>query len=502
MKRLLTLALSASLAVAAVAQTAQPQKSAKPATPASAGGDNQHRSAGIPPAWQKVPIPTLHKFSPQEPRRIEFPNGLIVFLQEDHELPVINGVLRMRGGARDEPSDKAGLNAMYSEVWRTGGTRSKTGDQLDDFLESHAARVETSASGDSTFLSWNALKENFDQVFPVVLDVLQNPEFREDKIELARKQFESVISRRNDEVDDIAQRESTKLAYGPDSPYARTPEYYTVAAIARQDLIDWHKLTVAPNNMIVGVYGDFDGAAMERRLRESLGSLPKGARFTEPQIPIHEARPGIYFIEKDDVNQSQIAMVDLGTDRRNPDYYAIEVMNEIFGGGFASRLVNNVRTKLGLAYAVGGGVGTAFDHPGILRVSVATQSGSTAKAIEAVNQQIADLIKDGVTEQELKKAKDSILNSFIFAFDSKDKVLNERMSYEFHGYPPDFLEKYRSGIEKVTAADVGRVAKKYVHPEHLAILVVGNSRDFDRELATFGKVTSIDISIPQKKPGM
>jgi zinc protease len=502
MRKASTIVLLLTLTLAATAETGPQQKSSQPAGSASSAAGKEHQTPGIPESWQRVPIPPLEKFSPQEPRRLEFPNGLIVFLQEDHELPVINGTLRMRGGSRDEPADKAGLNAMYSEVWRTGGTKSKTGDQLDDFLESHAARVETSASNDSTFLSWNSLKETFDQVFPVVLDVLENPEFREDKIDLARKQFFSVISRRNDEVGEIAQRESVKLAYGADSPYARTPEYYTVAGIARQDLVDWHKRTVAPNNIILGVYGDFDSAAMEKKLRDTLGSLPKGEPFPKSQIPIHEAKPGIYFIEKDDVNQSHISMVDLGTDRRNPDYYAIEVMNEIFGGGFASRLVNNVRTKQGLAYAVGGGVGTAYDHPGILRISVATQSGTTAKAIEAVNQQLDLLIKGGVTEQELKKAKDSILNSFIFAFDSKDKVLNERMSYEFHGYPADFLEKYRSGIEKVTAVDVSRVAQKYVHPDHLAILVVGNAKDFDRELATFGKVTSIDISIPQKKPGM
>lgn len=480
------------------AQTKQPASSGKAPSAAPA----EHRQTGIPGSWQRVPIPPLHKFTPQQPRRFELPNGMIVFLQEDHELPIISGTLRIRGGSRDEPADKAGLNAMYSEVWRTGGTKSKTGDQLDDFLESHAARVETSAGADSTFLSWNSLKENFEQVFPVVLDVLENPEFREDKIELARKQFYSGISRRNDEIDDIAHRESVKLAYGADNPYARTPEYYTVAAITRQDLLDWHKKTVAPNNIILGVSGDFDSAAMERKLRDTLGILPRGEPIPRTQIAFHESKPGIYFIEKDDVNQSEISMVDLGTDRRNPDYYAIEVMNELFGGGFSSRLVNNIRTIQGLAYAVGGGVGTAFDHPGIIHISVGTKSGTTAKAIEGVNEQIAKLIQGGVTDDEVSKAKDSILNSFIFAFDSKDKVLAERMAYEFFGYPADFLERYRAGIEKVTAADVDRVAKKYLHPDRMSVLVVGNSKDFDRQLATFGKVTSIDISIPQKKPGM
>ncbi|HSM85981.1 MAG TPA: pitrilysin family protein [Candidatus Limnocylindrales bacterium] len=479
---------------------AQQPAPAKPHTPARAATSTPH--TGIPSSWSKVPIPKLHQFKPQEPRRVVLPNGLILFLQEDHELPLINGVIRLRGGSRDEPADKTGLTDIYGEVWRTGGTHSKTGDQLDDLLESQAARVETSNSIDSTFLSWSSLKDDFDRVFPVILDVLENPEFREDKIELAKRQMDSLISRRNDDADDIVHREAAKLAYGPENPYARTPEYYTVSAVTRQDLMAWHKRTVAPSNMIMGVTGDFDAAAMERRIRETLGNLPKGEPFPRTKIDFHDPNPGVYFVEKDDVNQSNISMVALGIERRNPDYYALVVMNELFGGGFSSRLFENIRTKEGLAYSVGGGVGTAFDHPGMLRIGMATKSGTTARAIDALNKQIAELIKGGVTEKELKKAKDAILNSFIFEFDSKDKVLAERMRYEFYGYPPNFLELFRAGIEKVTPADVDRVAKKYVHPEKLAVLVVGNSKDFDRDLKTFGKVTQIDISIPQKKPGM
>src|SRR5262249_20019690 len=160
-----------------------------------------------------------------------------------------------------------------------------------------------------------------------------------------------------------------------------------------------------------------------------------------------------------------------------PDYYAIQVMNQLFGGGFSSRLFSNIRSKQGLAYDVGGGVGTAFDHPGVVRISMGTKSASTAAAIEALQAQINLLVKGNVTEQEVKRAKDAILNSFIFEFDSKEKVLAERIRYEFYGYPSDFLERYRAGIEKVTPAEVDRVARKYVHPDRLAILVVGNAKD-------------------------
>ncbi|MGZ4872314.1 MAG: M16 family metallopeptidase [Candidatus Angelobacter sp.] len=473
-------------------------QSAKPSAPKDAPSTAKP-SAAPATAWQKVPIPPLHQFKPQEPRRVELPNGMVIFLQEDHELPLIDGTIRIRGGSREEPAEKVGMIALYADVWRTGGTKTKTGDELDDFLEAHAARVEASESADSTFLSWSSLKENYDQVFPVVLDLLENPEFRQDKINLAKQQFASLISRRNDDLDDIAQRESAKLAYGPDNPYSRSAEYNTIDAITREDLLQWHKRTIAPANMILGLAGDFDSAVMEQKLRHAFGSMPRGEPFVPAKITFRDPTPGIYLVEKNDVNQSSIELVDLGIDRHNPDYYALEVMNELFGGGFSSRLFASIRTKQGLAYSVGGGVGTAFDHLGVTRFAMGTKSGTTAAGIDALRKEINGLIKGTVQPIELKKAKDAILNSFIFEFDSKQKVLAERMRYEFYGFPPDFLEQYRAGIEKVTPADVDRVARKYLHPEKMAVLVVGNAKDFDRDLSTLGKVTPIDISIPPKK---
>lgn len=484
------LALLCALLPASLAQKSQSTSAA----PQSAGSNS------APQSWKQVPVPPLHPFHPQEPKRVELPNGLVIFLQEDHELPLIDGHIRIRGGLRDEPAGKAGLESVYADVWRTGGTRSRTGDELDDLLEMRAARVEAAPGEDSTSLGWSSLKEDFDRVLPVVLDLLQNPEFRQDKLDLAKQQLLSLILRRNDEAGEIAQREATRIAYGRDNPYARVPEYYTVAAITRDDLINWHKRTVAANNIILGIAGDFDATVMEKKLRDAFGKLPKGLPFPHSDVAFHDPVPGIYLAQKDDVDQSTVEILGLGIERRNPDYYAVEVLNELFGGGFNSRLFSNIRTRQGLAYSVGGGIGTSYDHPGILNLSAATKSGSTAAVIESLRKQMDDLIKDGVKDDEVQKAKDAILNSFIFAFDSKQKVLAERISYEFYGYPADFLERYRSGIEKVTPADVDRVARKYIHPQQLATLVVGNAKDFDHDLATFGKVTNVDISIPQAEP--
>jgi zinc protease len=455
----------------------------------------QH-AAGQVTNWKQIPVPQLPAFKPQQPKRIELSNGMVIFLQEDHELPLIDASARIRGGSVNEPADKAGLVDIYGEVWRTGGTKSQTGDQLDDFLEVRAAKVETGGGPDSTTISFSCLKGDLDDVFKAFVDVLQNPEFRAEKIDIARKAMQDAISRRNDEIGEIAHREAVRLAYGPENPYARIPEYSTVGAIIRQDLIDWHGKYIHPNNIILGISGDFDSAAMESRLRAAFESWPKGPAFPKNNIQYNPAKPGYYLIPKEDVNQSNIRMVAMGTTRDNPDYYAISVFNEAFGGGFSSRLFNDIRTKRGLAYGVGGGIGTNFGHPGILQISMGTKSQSTVEAVQAVDEDVTNLTKEPITEDEIQRAKDAILNAFIFRLDSPDKILVERMTYEYYGYPPDWLDKYQAEIKKVTAAQVNAVAAKYLHKDQLAVLVVGNTKEFDKPLSSLGPVKEINITIP------
>lgn len=446
--------------------------------------------------WKQIQTPPLHAFHPQLPTRIELSNGMVIFLQEDHELPLVRGRARIRGGSRDEPSDKVGLVELFGQAWRTGGTKNKTGDQLDDYLEARAAKVETGGGIDSTTVSWNCLKERMDEVFDAFVEIVRSPEFREDKIALAKNQVNTNISRRNDDPFEIAFREASKLVYGAGSPYARVPEYATVATVTRDDLVSWHRRYVHPNNMILGVVGDFDSKAMEAKLRKGFESWTKGPAALKTQLVFHGPKPGIYFVQKDDVTASTVQMVDLGTTRDNPDYYALEVFNQFFGGSFASRLFSNIRSKQGLAYAVWGGVEAEYDHPGVLRLAMGTKSGTTAAAIDAFNREIDALKTNPCAQEELTKAKDALLNSFVFRFDSREKVLRERMTSEFYRYPPDFLERYRTSVEKVTREDVARVAQKYVHKDRLAILVVGKAADFDRPLSSFASVTTLDISIP------
>ena len=465
-------------------------------------GSNGQMWAQTQQTWQQIPIPKLPAFHPAQPKRVVFPNGMVVFLQEDHELPTIEGSARIRGGERLVPANKTGLTEIYGEVWRTGGTKNQTGDQLDDYLEQRAAKVETGGRIDSTSVSWWCLKEDFDDVFRVFGDLLKNPEFRAEKIAIAQKGQYDAISRRNDDPGQIAGREAAKLAYGANNPYARVAEYATVAAITRQDLVEWHGKYVHPNNIILGVVGDFDSAKMEARLRTAFASWPRGPAAKDSEIKPEPAKPGYYQVDKADVNQSTIQMVALGITRKNPDYFATSVFSEAFGGGFSSRLFGDIRTTKGLAYAVGGGVGAGWDHLGMLRLMVGTKSNTTIESIQALDEEIADLPKRPINDEEIKRAKDAILNSFVFRFDSPEKVLQEKMAYEFYGYPLDFLENFQKGIEGVTKEDVARVAAKYVHREQMAVLVVGNAGEFDKPLSSLGTVNKLDITIPAPPPGV
>ncbi len=448
--------------------------------------------------YTDIKAPALPAFDVPKPVTFTLANGLRVFLMEDHELPLIAVRTLVRTGAFWEPQSKIGLARLTGAVQRTGGTTSMTGDRIDDLLEARAASVETGIGGDSGSASMNCLKQDFDDVFKVYLDVLRNPAFAQDKLDIAKVQVNASIARRNDSVGGITGREIGRLVYGPDSPLVSLEQYATIAAITRDDLVLWHKTYYHPNNMMLGVSGDFNVASMRKTIEKACASWPKGPSFQGAKIPYRETpNPGVYFIEKPDVTQVNIAMAHLGIEQKNPDYFAVQVMNDVLGGGFSGRLINAIRTKKGLAYGVNGGLGAAFNRPGLMRLGMQTKSVSLFDAMAALKEEVAGIVKNPPTDDELGQAKESILNGFIFNYDSKAGILVQQLSYAYYGLPSDYLEAYRSNIEKVTKNDVVRVAKKYVHTDELAILVVGKAADFPKPLDTLGKVTTVDITIPK-----
>lgn len=447
--------------------------------------------------YRDLKYPVLPDFQISKPTTFTLPNGLRVFLIEDHELPLISVSARVRTGSHYEPAEKRGLADLMGSVQRSGGTATRSGDEIDDYLAARAASVETGMGGDSGYASMDCLKQDFDDVFAVYADVLRSPAFAEDKLEVAKVAAKSMIARRNDQVNQIASREIRRIVYGNDSPLAQQQEYATINAVTRDDLLKWHQTFYHPNNIMIGVVGDFESDEMRRKIAARFEDWPKGPEFALRPVPYKkEPAPGLYFVEKSDVNQANIALAHLGIEVRNPDYFAAQVMNEILGGGFSSRMFSNVRSRQGLAYSVWGSLGAGYVEPGMFQAGLQTKMVNTTRAIAALRAEVDGIIATPPSASELKRAKDSILNSFIFNYDSKGKILAQQMTYAYYGLPADFLEQYRANIEKVEAGDVTRVAKKYVHPDQLAVLVVGKAADLDQPLSGLGKVTTIDISIP------
>ncbi len=450
-----------------------------------------------PQHYKNLKYPPLRQVQIPEPLRFQLANGMTVFLLEDHTLPLVEASVLVRTGSRYEPADKIGLASMTGQVMRTGGTTTKTGDELDEMLEKVGASVETYIGTTSGGARVSVLKEDVGMGLNVLADLLKNPAFRDEKIDLAKVAARSSISRRNDQVGAIASREFNKLIYGTNHPYARTTEYTTIENITKQDMIGFHKKYFVPNNMMIAVWGDFSMSEMKSRIESLFGSWGRQeVTFPPVQEPRLSDKKTVNFIKKDDVNQSNIFIGHLGGKLNDPDSGPLNVADQAFGGASASRLFKKVRSEQGLAYSVYSSWGESYDYPGAFRMSGSTKSGSTMKMIRSIETELENFIKNGITDDELKYAKDSYLNSFVFRYDTKGKIINELMALEYYGYPKDFIQKQQKDIQEATKESVNNAVRNRWKPESLALLVVGKDSDFDQPLSSLGSVKTIDITIP------
>jgi len=429
--------------------------------------------------------------------KAELSNGLKLLLVEDPEFPTINVYAMVRTGSVFEPSAKAGLASLTGMALRTGGTKTRSGDQIDKDLDTMAAAVSTGIGQTSGTITVASLKEDFDKALAILADLLTDPAFPQDKIDLAKIQMRTAVSRRNDNVNGIAAREFDRLIYGKDSPYARETEYASIEAIGRQDLVDFFNAYYVPNNTSMAVWGDFKAKDMIAKLTAALGKWKKGKPAAEPWPKVADTdKYSVNFVDKPDVNQSNIIIGHLGGLMSNPDLPALNIMNQILS---FERMFKRIRTDEGLAYSVWGSFDANYVFPGTFSCGAQTKSQSTVYAIEIMLKEIKRIMAEEVSDEELAKAKDGYLNSYVFNFENKAQILNRTLTYAYFGYPLDFTEKQKAAVEKVTKADVLRVAKKYLKPDKIQILVVGKKADFDKPLSTLGSVNVIDIAIPPAK---
>ena len=437
------------------------------------------------------------RFDPPEPHRAVLPNGLVVYLLEDHDLPIVKVTAYVKAGSIYEPPDRLGLASLVGAVLRTGGTDSMTGDQFDEALEKIAAVVESSIGLEYGTVALSVLTKNLDQGLRLFADVIVRPAFREDKLELARQQLLESIRRRNDDPAAVARREFARIVYGENSPWSRIPTVQTVKAISRDDVRQFHSRFFLPNNTILAVSGDFSRDEMLRKLQDLFTGWERRDVSLPAVAPVEERfQPGIYLIHKP-VPQTVITMGHLGVRRMSPERYAIQVMNAILGSeGFVSRMVTKVRTERGLAYTVGAAVSPGADR-GLFRAVAMTAAPRAAEAIGLMRSVISDMQSAPPSEEEMKVAKDTIVNSFVFQYDSADKLVNARAELEMLGYPPDYLKEFPEGIRRVTRDDVLAAARKFLHPDRLVILIVGDKDQLQTQLEALGPVRTLSIEQTQ-----
>jgi zinc protease len=457
------------------------------------------RAAAAVPSYKDLKYPPLRPIEIPKVERSMLPNGMRLYLLEDHELPMVHGVALVRTGNLFDPQDKIGLAQVTGQVLRTGGTHAKTGEEIDRQLEDVAAHVESEIGETSGSVNFSALKENASEVMGAFHDVLTSPEFRQDKIDLFKSQLRSAISRRNDSPQSILGREFASTIYGRDNPYGWQETYATIGAVTRPDLQNFYRRYFFPKNVMLAIWGDFDSAQMKSQVEKLFADWT----VEQPEVPAFpkvaaKDSAGTYLAVKTDVTQTFFTVGGLGGEFRDKDYPALETLADILGGGFHSRLMEIVRAKMGSAYTISASWAAGYDHPGTFQVTGSTATPSTVDTLSVVLKEIDRIRTTEVSEDELKTARETALNSLVFAFDTKTKTLGRMLTYEYYGYPADSIAQYQKALTQVTRADILRVAKERLDQAKLAIVAVGNPAGFVQPLDKLGhSVTPIDIKIPE-----
>ena len=416
-------------------------------------------------------------FTPPSPDefRTELSNGLIVYIAEDHEIPWIDVSLMIRTGPFLEPADKIGVASLTSRIMREGGTTSMTGEEINERMDFLAGSV--SATGLSIHV------RHLDEALGIWMDILNNPAFPEDKLRRNRESALVAYENRNKNVSTVGGRAFNELVYGEDSPINAQRTDVTINGINRGDLFAWHRRYWGANNAILIVAGDFDRDEMLQKLEETLGQWPD-AEAAVPPIPevTQAAAAGVYMIEPEVIpNQGVIRIGHLGLMQDHPDYAAVDLMNYILGGGsFSSRITKIVRSDNGLAYSTGSRFSGGTLYQGTFTASCQTKNSTVVFAAQLMLNEIERIRDEPVPEEDLEFARTARVNAFPALFGGGGRsgamfgTLRNFANLEFNNRPMDYFDSYVERYEAVTVEDIQRVAREYLRPEKLIIMIAGN----------------------------
>jgi len=419
-----------------------------------------------------VPTEAAEAANPLSPKRLVTDNGMTVIVQEAHSLPVVNVQVIVKAGAVLDPDDKAGLANLTADLLEEGtATRSAT--QIADAVDFIGAGLSADGGEDYATASLRVLKKDVKTGMDLLSDILVHPSFPEPELQRKRQEIMGEIIAEKDQPGEVADKAFNQIVFGA-NPYHRPTEgtEETLPAITRADVAQFYDQYYHPNNTIMTIVGDITESEALDLLKTYFGSW---ARNPIPTVTIPPAvgleKPVVKLINKD-LTQANIILGHLGIDRKNPDYYAVTVMNYILGGGgFSSRLMTNIRDNQGLAYSIDSHF-EASAFPGSFTVSLQTRNAAAQLAIDGVLAELRKIRTAPVTDRELEDTKAFLIGSFPLRIDTSAKIAGLLAQIEFYNLGLDYVERYPKLIGSVTKTDVQRVAQKYLDPDHLTLVVV------------------------------
>lgn len=445
-----------------------------------------------------MPVAPLQMTIPRVGREVErrvLPNGIILYLAEDRSLPVLDVHVVFRAGRLYEPSTRPGVAQFTASQLRNGGTTGLAFKALNEELEVMAASIEAGVSTEAISLTLNVLAKDADRALPLLGEVVRRPAFDPEPLRTAKGRVIEELRRLTDNPPQLLAREFARTLYTEAHPLGRPLTPAQVEAIQREDLLDYYRRFFHPNNMMVAIVGDFSREEMAAQIQGLFGDWPAAAVLDLPPMPAVQPRfdHGVYIIPRS-LSQASVTLGHFGINRFNPDRYAIELMDLILGGGgFTSRIMERVRAEEGLAYSVGTAFPTTSRDISLFRATLRTKNENVPRAVAAVLEEMARIQRQPVTPEELDRAKEAIINSFVFRFTSRFSTVLQLLTLEFDGYPLDYYETLLDRYRAVTAADIQRVAGEYLHPGSATILVVGDAPKFESAMAPFGPVRHLSV---------
>jgi zinc protease len=463
----------------------------------SPGRLDSHRSPGSE-LVRRLPVAPLELRIPRVGREVErrvLPNGIVLYLADDRSLPMFQAYAVFRAGSLYEDPAHPAVARFSASQLRNGGTEVLPFAALNEELEVLGASIEASASSEEMTVSLSALAKDADRALRIFSDIIRRPAFDSTPFEIAKGQAIEDLRRLADNPGRLAAREFNRLLYTDAHPLGRLLTTGQVAALQRQDLVAHHRRFLHPNNMFLALVGDFSREELVTRALAAFGDWARDPAFSLPPIPpvTPRAERGVRLLPRD-VAQASVILGHFGTTRQDPDRHAIELLDFILGSsGFNSRLMDRLRTSEGMTYGAWSSFPTGGNVLGLFRAGLQTKNENVPRAVAGILEEMRRLQEEPVTATELDRAKDAIINSFVFRFTSRFGTVTRLLMLEVTGEPPDYYDTLLDRYRQLTPADLQRVARHHLHPDRSVVLVVGATEAFEAALAPFGPVQQIPL---------